>query len=127
MGIRKNELERNFEALATSKGWRVTKKGWPDFLCVGPKGEVIVVEVKPRNKKGQLRMLRRFQERVMDLFVLHGIRCYVSDGVRLEAYNKQIHADPSRRHRRLVVHMPDDGSRPYTEKVPCDEWGNLGG
>jgi len=121
MGKRKNETERNFEALALSKGWKVTKKGWPDFLCFGPKGEVIAVEVKPRNHKGQLRMLRRFQERVMDLFVQHGIPCYVSDGTCLESYKKLIHANPSRRQRMLVVHMPANGKPGYTEKVPYDE------
>lgn len=37
--------EAEFAALAASEGWRVTKRGWPDFICRRD-GQLMAVEVK---------------------------------------------------------------------------------
>lgn len=46
--IYRNRHEQAFIEKVESYGWYVTKRGWPDFFCVSPGGEVIVVEVKDR-------------------------------------------------------------------------------
>lgn len=40
-----NHAEREFARWAESRGWRVTKRGWPDFICRRG-GELMCVEVK---------------------------------------------------------------------------------
>jgi len=95
--VRRNEVERKFEELAESNGWKPTKRGWPDFLCFKD-GQVIAVECKPRTKKsGELKLLKRDQVRTMEILISAGIKCYVSDGETLEKYNPKIHANESRR------------------------------
>lgn len=97
-GTRRNTPERLFDELATGAGWRVTKRGWPDFLCFSKTGEMIAVEVKPRLSDGsRTKLLRVDQAACMDQLTAAGIRCFVSDGVTLEKYSKEKHASPALR------------------------------
>lgn len=99
---RGNEPERLLEALASSKGWRPTKRGWPDFMCINEMtGEIIAVEVKPRiNGEGsRTQLLKRDQAACMDFLTKHGIRCFVSDGLTLEPYDRERHASEKERAR----------------------------
>ena len=82
----RNNAERDFVELATQNGWSVTKRGWPDFICFGPDREVIAVEVKPSGKN-----LTRYQVAAMEALSAAGIRCYVSDGVKLVPYSWAAH------------------------------------
>lgn len=70
-GPRKNVAERAFVQVALSKGWDVTKRGWPDFICFRGK-ELILVEVKPQKTQPLLRS----QYRLMKALVDRGISCY---------------------------------------------------
>ena len=91
-GVRVNDAEDRFEKLARSNGWGVTKRGWPDFMCTLPDGELIAVEVKPRVKsKTRMKQLASDQVTCMDFLTAHGIRCFVSDGVTLEPYEPTVH------------------------------------
>jgi hypothetical protein len=99
--IRMNEAEGRFERTAHEKGWQVTKRGWPDFLCRHPDGTVVAVEIKPRMKDGtRLKILKREQADAMDWLTSIGVRCFVSDGDTLEEYRRDIHAPESRRYRK---------------------------
>ena len=96
-----NTPERLFEELAKLKGWTVTKRGWPDFLCFTETGEMIAVEVKPRMKRRSgFKVLKREQAKTMDILTAHGISCFVSDGETLEPYDPKTHAGESRRYSR---------------------------
>lgn len=86
MRIYQNQPEQKFTELAKSKGWYFTKRGWPDFLCIKD-GELIAVEVKPTK---ELR-LKDSQLKAMQLFTKYGIKCYVSDGERLEDFDENKH------------------------------------
>lgn len=86
-----NPTEDLFSALALRKGWEATKRGWPDFVCFLPDGEMIVVEVKPRKKDGSLKWLKVSQVRVMEKLTAAGIRCFVSDGKVLEPFDAKRH------------------------------------
>ena len=120
--FRANETERIFETHAKVKGWEVSKKGWPDFICFGPKGQVIVVECKPRGKDPEakviaskvswvnygkarepapLQHLKTEQVRVLDFLSSLGVRCYLSDGLTLEPYSRSLHAN-----RQALAHNP---------------------
>lgn len=94
----KNEKEQALATLAESKGWKVSKRGWPDFMCWRGE-EFIAVEVKPRRRDGKegFLLLKREQARCMDFLTRAGIRCYVSDGLTLEPYDRAKHAPESRR------------------------------
>jgi hypothetical protein len=98
-----NVCEEKFAALAERNGWRPSKRGWPDFICFAPDGEVIAVEVKPRRIRGNLAILRRDQATVMDILAAAGIRCFVSDGETLERYDRTRHAPEHRRRKRKVA------------------------
>jgi hypothetical protein len=99
--LRMNDAEGAFERTAHEKGWKVTKKGWPDFLCRHPDGTVIAVEIKPRTKDGtRLQILKREQADTMDWLTSIGVRCFVSDGRTLESYHRDIHAPEHRRYSR---------------------------
>lgn len=89
----KNVCEAAFADLARANGWRVTKRGWPDFLCIGPGDEVIAVEVKPRYKRDPQRLesLRVDQTLCMVFLQSHGVRCFVSDGASLEKFDLARH------------------------------------
>jgi hypothetical protein len=45
----RNTAEQAFTEEARALGWKVTKRGWPDFLCISPNGRVEAVEVKPKD------------------------------------------------------------------------------
>lgn len=48
-GITENQFARRMvRGHLVGKGWRVTKRGWPDFFCFNEEtGEILLVEVKP--------------------------------------------------------------------------------
>ena len=70
---RRNFAERAFEKSAKEKGWYVTKKGYPDFICYSPGGGIILVEVKgnknQRLKKDQWRFTNSMKNQ-------YGVKCY---------------------------------------------------
>jgi hypothetical protein len=66
--IYRNDAERRFVELASSEGWTVTKRGWPDFVCFRG-DEVRVVEVKPYANSQPKAM----QSKVIALLRAHGI------------------------------------------------------
>ena len=79
MKIRVNTAEAKLEELMTQRGFEVTKRGWPDFLCFSASSDsVICVEVK-RSSKHKLKFE---QERIMTILIDAGIPCY-----RWDLYN----------------------------------------
>jgi hypothetical protein len=84
----RNYCERNFEELAESKGWEFSKRGWPDFLCWDEDGP-FAVEVKRRIKNGNSFELKRDQIKTLNALSDLGLRCFVSDGRRLEPYRRR--------------------------------------
>ncbi len=66
-----NGAERAFYDWAQSKGWTMTKRGWPDFFCFGPEG-LMLVEVKP--KRG--RRVSPWQAIVMEKLIAAGLPCF---------------------------------------------------
>jgi len=66
-----NRHEEAFATAARAKGWDVTKRGYPDFICYR-NGEIMLVEVKPdkrhRLKKDQMLFKQEMEKR--------GVRCY---------------------------------------------------
>lgn len=96
----KNVCEERFAVLAEKNGWKPSKRGWPDFLCFGPDGEVIAVEVKPRTGRGLL--LKREQAIVMDILKAAGVSCFVSDGEVLEPYDRLRHANEGKRRKKAA-------------------------
>ena len=86
---RKNDAERTFEERAISEGWRVTKKGWPDFLC-RKDGRVIAVEVKRLSPKtGRRQALRREQLHTLEWLQGLGAEVYVSIADELIPFNRR--------------------------------------
>lgn len=67
----KNKCEGQFYDLMVGRGWEVTKRGWPDFLCF-KEGELVCIEVK--RKRGY--KLKSWQRCVMLELVKHGVRAY---------------------------------------------------
>lgn len=92
MRIYKNQPEQRFTQLAISLGWKFTKRGWPDFLCMNTNNELVCVEVKPVTSTGRLEYLKTEQVFTMNLLTALGVKCYVSDGLRLETYDCKKHA-----------------------------------
>ena len=45
-----NWAEKKFAEQAKAAGWKITKKGWPDFICYKDDGRFMFVEVKPSKK-----------------------------------------------------------------------------
>ena len=90
-----NWHEAKLEEKATIAGWKVTKRGWPDFICTHPEaGERIAVEVKPphgKHRDGRLKSLKRDQADCMDWLEANGIRCFMSDGISLFRYDRAKH------------------------------------
>jgi hypothetical protein len=41
-----SDSENLFAELARKASWKVTKKGWPDFICYHEDGRIMMVEVK---------------------------------------------------------------------------------
>jgi len=69
--IPKNAAESACYDALTADGWKLTKRGWPDFFCVKD-GRVAAVEVKPHKRSP----LKRNQAVVMGLLSRAGIDCY---------------------------------------------------
>lgn len=67
-----NKPEDAFRELAGQMGWRVTKRGWPDFFCETEDGEFAAVEVKPK----RTHLLKFEQFVVMKVLESFGIKCY---------------------------------------------------
>lgn len=81
----KNKDERECYERLVNDGWKVLRKGYPDFICV--KGDrVMAVEVKPK----RFHRLKRFQYMVMEILSSKGISCwkYTPDG-GFEIINKE--------------------------------------
>lgn len=89
----KNKPENGLFELASSNGWITSKRGWPDFMCFNIEtGEMIAIECKPRLPSGRLQLLKREQAKCMQHLTSKGIRCFVSDGMKLEPFSMEIHA-----------------------------------
>ena len=70
-GPLKNAAEEAFRVAAGRAGWLVSKRGWPDFICV--KGaRFMAVEVKAVRR----RTLKREQLKVMELLAGKGVECF---------------------------------------------------
>ena len=74
--MRKEERPRNYaEAMLydimVASGWKLTKRGWPDFLCKKD-GRVVVIEVK--SKRGH--RLKEEQKEMLLWFSQAGIEAY---------------------------------------------------
>lgn len=67
----KNSAEAQCFEYLSSKGWTVTKRGWPDFFCVKD-GAICAVEVKPTKRQS----LRPNQIAIMGELSAKGIKCY---------------------------------------------------
>jgi hypothetical protein len=82
-----NKLENEFVNYAKSKGWKVTKQGWPDYLVMDLNDNPIgAIEVKGKQShkdfiedRPSLATTKRlkFQKRVRQFFMNKGIPCYV--------------------------------------------------
>jgi hypothetical protein len=73
-----NRSERQFIESAEAKGWKVIRKGWPDYLCFmlntdGTIKEIMGVEVKPNHSEG----LKFHQSVNCSLLNMKGIDCYL--------------------------------------------------
>lgn len=66
-----NQAEGALFDLMEADGWKVTKRGWPDFFCVRG-GEVCAVEVKPSASCP----LKQNQLAVMGMLSAKGIKCF---------------------------------------------------
>lgn len=86
-----NVAEDAFLRFAKKRGWRITKRGWPDFLCLSRSGEWFAVEVKPRRRDGLpgTKALKPEQIACMDFLTTRGVRCYVSDGEEIYPYTEK--------------------------------------
>jgi len=67
-GTYKNPAERKFSEVARNQGWKITKRGWPDFICFRD-GEVMFVEVKKNNAQ----RFKTAQEIIHKILKEHGI------------------------------------------------------
>jgi len=67
----KNRPEAECWGIMESKGYRVTKRGWPDLFCMKD-GKMVAVEVKP----AKYAHLKSSQVDVMSALASAGIECY---------------------------------------------------
>ena len=67
----KNKAESEFYNYTKSKGWDLTKRGWPDFFC-WKDDKIICVEVKNHRS----RRLKKHQTFIMRELSKRGISCY---------------------------------------------------
>jgi len=70
--IPRNEAELAFWNAAKAKGWRLQRRGWPDFFCRKPDGSICVVEVKQKRSD----RLKSSQRLVMEELSTFGISCF---------------------------------------------------
>lgn len=68
----KNSAEAKFYDWADSKGWIISKKGWPDYACFLPDDRLVLVEVKPRRSHN----LKVWQHAIMQALSKKGVECY---------------------------------------------------
>lgn len=81
-----NKHENRFAQLAHTLGWRVTKQGWPDFVCYDDdSGQAIFVEVKPRGQA-----LSEYQFELMKVLSRLGAKCFISDGRTLGPFDPEL-------------------------------------
>lgn len=73
-----NGAEHAFHAYAATKGWRVTKQGWPDFACFSLTGRFACVEVKPEPSSG----FEPHQVEVLTALSRYGVPTYAWDPKR---------------------------------------------
>jgi len=70
----RNEAEAACYDALLKLGWAtVTKRGWPDFICLTPDGRGICVEVK---RKAGFKP-KQSQKLVLEFLARHGITCYL--------------------------------------------------
>lgn len=69
-----NFAENQLVQLLKKDGWDVSKRGWPDFLCVRG-NEIACVEVK----KNANQRLKKSQIKTMNILKSYGIPCYRYD------------------------------------------------
>lgn len=67
----KNIPERHCYDWLTANGWKVTRRGWPDFIAVRD-GKVIFIEVKPY----AVSPLKTSQIEIMSFLIKAGLDCY---------------------------------------------------
>lgn len=72
----KNWAEAEFYDLAKARGWKLTKRGWPDFFCVrwSDSGEpqIMLVEIKSRKHH----RLKSSQQLVLSELARYKVPCY---------------------------------------------------
>lgn len=68
----KNEAEAACFDAMEADGWKITKRGWPDFFCVRG-DEFCAVEVKPHKNSA----LKRNQLAVMGMLSAKGVKCFM--------------------------------------------------
>ena len=68
--VRVHQHEADLETAMKMRGFQVTKRGWPDFICVREK-EVFFVEVKSNKRQ----KLKREQIALHRILVRHGLAC----------------------------------------------------
>jgi hypothetical protein len=80
---RRNQAERAFVEAAEAHGWKVTKRGYPDFICFLPDGPPILVEVKQhagrRLSKAQWRFKQAFRGRPVQVYKWTPDKDWVTD------------------------------------------------
>jgi hypothetical protein len=83
----RNKVQGAFWDKMTEDGWELTKKAWPDFLCMKD-GKVILVTVK--GSRG--RKIKAMQRAAMLFFAKHGIDCF---NVNQNVFEKITYNKPS--------------------------------
>lgn len=90
--VYKNAAEQAFNAQAQAKGWKISKRGWPDFMRFLPDGSIEAYEVKPRTQDGKrTKCLKREQYAAMIALSRCGVKCYLSDGTMHEPFHPDKH------------------------------------
>ena len=69
---RTNRNEQVFANRYVSLGWRLSKRGWPDFFCLTPDGDIVLVECKQHQDK-----LSSAQFDIMRALMLKGLEVRV--------------------------------------------------
>ncbi|KKL11231.1 hypothetical protein LCGC14_2547880 [marine sediment metagenome] len=78
-----NSSEAELYDLMVKGGWRVSKRGWPDFLCVKD-DRIVAIEVK--SKRGH--RLKGEQRHMMTLLAKLGAECYKWTPAGFEPFNQ---------------------------------------
>jgi len=67
----KNKAEACFYDVMVKRGWKLTKKAWPDFFCY-KENKLILVEVKRKHSH----RLKYMQRKLMEALADYGVECY---------------------------------------------------